>query len=272
MNGDTLQRTNPRPALVLPVWALFSREVRRFLRQRNRVIGSLGTPLVFWVLLGSGFGKMLRPPGLAEEVDYIAYFFPGTVMLVVLFTAIFASISVIQDRTEGFLQCVLAAPVPRLAIVLGKVSGGTALGFAQGLLMLSLAPLAGLSLGVGDILAAAVAILLTALALSALGFLAAWRMDSVQGFHAVMMLVLMPMWLISGALFPAAGASPWLRAVMAVNPLAYGLTALRAALHPGQQQALLGLTDPVTATAVVGIFALVALASSAWIVSRPETG
>ena len=272
MTGAAPARRNARAALLLPVWGLFSREVRRFLRQRNRVVGSLGTPLVFWVLLGSGFGSMLRPPGLAEGLDYLTYFFPGTVMLVVLFTAIFASISVIQDRTEGFLQCVLAAPVPRLAIVLGKVSGGAALGFAQGLLMLSLAPLAGLSLGVGDFLAAALAILLTALALSALGFLAAWRMDSVQGFHAVMTLLLIPMWLMSGALFPAAGASPWVRAVMAVNPLAYGLTALRGALHPAPEQALPGLTDPLTATAVVGVFALVALALSAWIVSRPERG
>jgi ABC-2 type transport system permease protein len=256
----------------LPLWALFAREVLRFVRQPGRVLGSVGTPLLFWLMLGSGFGRTFRPPGMAEGMDYLTYFFPGTVLLVVLFTAIFASISVIQDRTEGFLQGVLVAPVPRLAIVLGKVLGGATLGFGQSLILLVLAPLAGLSLTLPGFLAACGVLALVSLALSAVGFLFAWRMDSVQGFHAVMNLLLMPMWLLSGAFFSAAGASPWIRVVMAVNPLSYGLTALRGALHPAAERAALGAGDPWTAVLVIAAFALAMLLAAAWVAARPERG
>ena len=259
-------------SLWLPAWSLFAREVLRFVRQRNRIIGSLGTPLLFWVLLGSGIGETMRPPGLANGMDYLTYFFPGTVMLVVLFTAIFSSLSVIQDRNEGFLQGVLVAPVPRLAIVLGKVLGGAVLGTAQGVLMLALAPLVGISLGLGAVAWAVAAIFLSALSLSALGFLLAWRMDSVQGFHAVMNLLLMPMWLMSGALFPAAGASSWLRWAMLANPLTYGVDALRGALHGPEELAALGAGPPGMALAVIAGFGAAMLAASVWIASRPERG
>jgi ABC-2 type transport system permease protein len=245
-----------RSRFLLPVWSLFAREIVRFLRQRGRVLGAVGTPLLFWVVLGSGFGSSLRPAGLSDGVSYLTYFFPGTLMLVVLFTAIFSSISVIQDRTEGFLQGVLVAPVPRLAIVLGKVLGGGVLGFGQGVLLLLLAPLAGVGMGVPEFGAACGILLLTSIGLSALGFLFAWRMDSVQGFHAVMNLLMFPMWLMSGAFFPAAGASVWVQWIMRVNPLAYGLAALRAALQgPAHGQALGDPTWAVSLT-VLSAFAV----------------
>ena len=272
LQGDRPAQAPRGTSLLLPAWGLFARELLRFVRQPGRVLGSLGTPLLFWLLLGSGFGKTFQPPGLAQGMDYLTYFFQGTVLLVVLFTAIFASISVIQDRTEGFLQGVLVAPVPRLAIVLGKVLGGATLGFVQGLIMLLLAPLAGLALTLPGFLGACAALFLTALSLSALGFLFAWRMESVQSFHAVMNLLLMPMWLLSGALFSAAGASWWIRAVMAVNPLSYGLTALRGALHPAAERAALGVGDPWLAGAVVACFSVAMLLGAAWAASRPERG
>jgi ABC-2 type transport system permease protein len=261
-----------RTAMLLPTWSLFARELLRFVRQPGRVLGSLGTPVLFWLLLGAGFGHTFQPPGLGHSMSYLTYFFPGTVLLVVLFTAIFASISVIQDRTEGFLQGVLVAPVPRLAIVLGKVLGGAVLGFVQGLILLLLAPLAGLGFTLLGFLGACGALFLTALALSALGFLFAWRMDSVQGFHAVMNLLMFPMWLLSGAFFSAAGASFWIRAVMDVNPLTYGLTALRGALLPASERAALGIGDPYVAAAVVAAFALAMLLGAAWVAARPERG
>lgn len=236
-------------AMLLPVWSLWAREVLRFVRQRSRIIGALGTPLLFWVLLGSGFGRSLRPPGMALELNYLSYFFPGTVLLVVLFTAIFASISVIEDRNAGFLQGVLVAPVPRLSIVLGKVLGGATLGFLQGVLLLVLAPLTGVAAGWGGFVAACGIIFLTALALSTLGFLLAWRTDSVQGFHAVMNLLLFPMWLLSGAFFPAGGAALWVQVVMWVNPLSYGLGALRRVLYPPAVADQLG--DPALLTSLV---------------------
>jgi ABC-2 type transport system permease protein len=237
-----------RSNVLLPVWSLFLREIVRFLRQRGRILGALGTPLLFWVVLGSGFGSSLRPAGLAGDVSYLTFFFPGTLLLVVLFTAIFSSISVIQDRTEGFLQGVLAAPVPRISIVLGKVLGGGVLGFGQGVLLLLLGPLAGVDLSVATFLGACGVLLLTAIGLSALGFLFAWRMDSVQSFHAVMNLLMFPMWLMSGAFFPAAGASVWVQWIMRLNPLAYGLAALRAILQGTAQSEAMG--DPAWAVSV----------------------
>jgi ABC-2 type transport system permease protein len=272
LTGGAAARQRSGNSILLPVWGLFAREVLRFVRQPGRVLGSLGTPLLFWLLLGSGFGKTFQPPGMAGGMNYGTYFFPGTVLLVVLFTAIFASISVIQDRTEGFLQGVLVAPVPRLAIVLGKVLGGTTLGFVQGLIMLLLAPLAGLSFTLPGFLGACGALFLTALSLSALGFLFAWRMNSVQSFHAVMNLLLMPMWLLSGAFFSAAGATWWIRAIMAANPLSYGLTALRGALHPAAERAALGVGDPWLAAGVVAAFSVAMLLGAAWAASRPERG
>jgi ABC-2 type transport system permease protein len=212
----------------------FQREVVRFLRQRNRVIGAVCTPLMFWFLIGSGLGKSFRAPGdqAAEGLTYLQYFFPGTLLLTVLFTAIFSAISVIEDRREGFLQAVLVSPAPRGALVLGKLLGGTALALLQGLLMLAMAPLLHIHPTAAGFLAAVAALSLTAFGLTGLGFLAAWRLDSVQGFHAVMNLVLMPLWFLSGALFPAAGAPRWLQVLMGLNPLSHALDVLHRAFYP----------------------------------------
>jgi ABC-2 type transport system permease protein len=252
-------------ALLLPAWSLFRREIVRFLRQRGRVLGALGTPVLFWLVLGSGFGASLAGPAAAGGAGYLTYFFPGMLLLVVLFTAIFSSISIIQDRNEGFLQGVLAAPVSRLAIVLGKVLGGAALGLGQGALLLALAPFAGIALSAEQAVAAGGVLALTAVALSAVGFLFAWGTDSVQGFHAVMNLLLFPMWMLSGAFFPESGAAPWLRWVMRANPLTYGLTALRGVMGsglPGQDVAL--------SLAVLTAFSAGAMALAVWIAARPQ--
>jgi ABC-2 type transport system permease protein len=171
--------------------------------------------------------------GLPGGGDYLRFFFPGTIVMILLFTAIFSTISVIEDRREGFLQSVLVAPVPRMAIVLGKVLGGTALAFGQGLVFLLLSPLLGITPTIGGWVLAIAIMLIVSFALTALGFCIAWRMSSTQGFHAIMNLFLMPMWFLSGALFPAGGAWGVLRWVMALNPLTYGLAGLRRAMYWG---------------------------------------
>ena len=126
----------------------------------------------------------------------------------------------------------LAAPIRRSAIVLGKVAGGATLAAIQGLLFLVFAPLAGVHVGPLDILYSMLIIVLTSFAITALGFVIAWPMDSTQAFHAVINLILLPLWLLSGALFPASGASGWLRWLMLINPLTYGVDALRNGLFP----------------------------------------
>lgn len=214
--------------------SLAQRELVRFIRQPNRVIGALATPIVFWLLIGGGMGGSFQAGNLPGGDHYLTYFFPGTLAMILLFTAVFSTISIIEDRREGFLQSVLIAPVPRLAIVLGKVLGGTLLAAGQGAVFLALAPTVGISLSPASALLTLGVMVLVSFALTALGFCIAWRMSSTQGFHAIMNLFLMPMWLLSGALFPLERAWGAVRWLMLANPLTYGLAALRRALYwPG---------------------------------------
>jgi ABC-2 type transport system permease protein len=224
----------------VPAWpvvgTLCRRELVRFFRQKNRVFGALGQPIIFWLLFSAG----LR----TNDLDY-AHFFPGTLVMILLFTAIFATISIIEDRREGFLQGVLVAPIPRWTMVLGKVLGGAAIAMLQGLLFLALGWLT-TKLGWGDIIATSLPKLLAAIllmfiisvALTALGFLLAWRMDSTQGFHAVMSVFLLPMWLLSGAFFPS-NVGGWLGWIVWINPLTYGVAGLRHLLQTGVAPATL---------------------------------
>jgi ABC-2 type transport system permease protein len=257
------------PGLLLPSWSLWRREMVRFFRQPNRVAGAVGQPLVFWLLIGSGLGASFRPAG-GEST--LAFFFPGAIVLTILFTSIFASMSTIEDRKEGFLQAVLTAPIPRAALVLGKVGGGATIALVQALLMLAIAPSVGIPLDLGRILAAAGVLALVSFGLTALGFAVAWRMDSTQGFHAFMGLFLFPMWLLSGSFFPAAGAHPLVRAVMVANPLTYGVAAFRRALQPelaAQDAALPGMAVALAASALFGAAGFIA---SAALTRRREAG
>jgi ABC-2 type transport system permease protein len=240
--------------------ALARREIVRFFRQKSRVVGAVAPPILMWLLVGSGFKGSFRG-------DSFGYFFPGTVVLVVLFAAIFATISVIEDRREGFLQGVLVAPVAPASIAFGKILGGSVLGLLQGLPLLVLLPLAGLSPDPLGLLGAVLVLVLLAFALTSLGFAIAWSLESTQGFHAIMNLFLIPMWLLSGSFFPVEGAPAWLRVAMAVNPLTYGVAALRRALG-GASESLpaLGVSFAVTAAFAVLMFG----AATAVVARRPS--
>ena len=241
-------------SLPLASFTLWWREQVRFFRQGSRVFGAFIQPLMFWALFGSGLRASFRPPA-GGGLGYFEYFFPGTVIMILLFTAIFSTISVIEDRKEGFLQGVLVAPVARSAVVLGKVLGGTTLAVLQGTLLLALAPLAGIALAPLVFLEAVALQLVVAFALTALSFCIAWRMDSTQGFHAIMTVFLMPLWLLSGAFFPAQGVPGWLGLLMRINPLTYGVAALRRILHPGGAAGDAGLPSMGFSLAVTVVFA-----------------
>jgi ABC-2 type transport system permease protein len=228
-------RPSPRAGVVLPAFTLWWREIVRFYRQTTRVIGVLASPLVFWLVIGSGFGTSFRSGGGAGQQHYLDYFYPGALIMIVLFTSIFTMMSVIEDRKEGFLLSVLVAPVPRSAIVLGKVLGGTTLSAVQGMIFLIFAPFAGVHLNLLQVLLVGVVVFLVSFALTALGFAIAWPMDSSQAFHGIVNLFLIPLWLVSGALFPISGASGWIRIIMRLNPLTYGVEALRGLLYPGSE-------------------------------------
>jgi len=252
----------------LPAFTLWWREVVRFYRQPARVVGVILSPLLFWVVIGAGFGNSLHAAATGTG-SFLVYFFPGALIMIVLFTSIFTMMSVIEDRNEGFLLSVMVAPVHRSGIVLGKILGGTTLSAIQGLVFLVFAPMVGIHIGLTEFLIVALVTFLVAFALTALGFAIAWRMESAQGFHAIINLFLIPLWMLSGALFPVNGATGWLRLLMQINPLTYGMNALLLTLFPTSARSTsLGLWPSI---AVQALFAGVVFLAGFIIVNRRST-
>lgn len=271
-----------KPAQIHAVMALTKRELIRFLRQRTRVIGAVGQPIIFWILFGAGLRSSFKAPswadGLPHAVSYQEYFLPGVAALIVLFTAIFSTISIIEDRREGFLQGIMVAPVSRLAIVLSKLAAGTILAILQAGLFLLIGPLiSAIGLGapievtwsISRMLMASGFLVLIAAELTALGFIIAWPMNSTQGFHAVMSIFLMPMWLVSGAFFPG-GDSGWLYWLIRINPLTYGVAGLRRLLYDQTLPITAELPSMLSCVAVTVIATVILTMLSAWMVSRPS--
>ena len=222
-----------RPWLV--VSTLSWREFVRFFRQPNRVVGAIGTPLLFWLLFGAGLHQSFQVA--ADGPSFQEYFFPGTLVLILMFTAIFSSVSIIEDRREGFLQSVLVAPIPPWSIVLGKILGATLIAWVQVALCLVLVLTLDVQVSWGNVVGMLGVLLLGALMMTSMGFVMAWNMESIQGFHAVMNLVLMPMWLLSGAFFPVpmladdvVASQQVLHWVMRFNPLTYVVAPLHELL------------------------------------------
>lgn len=256
-----------RVGIVLPSISLWWREIVRFYRQRSRVVGVIASPLVIWAVIGSGVGRSFGT-GNDGAQHYLNYFFPGALTMIVLFTAIFTMMTVIEDRKEGFLLSVLVAPVSRSVIVLGKVVGGATLATLQGLIFLIFAPFLGIHFTLASFALTVVVIFLVAFSLTALGFIIAWPMDSTGGFHAVINLFLIPLWLLSGSMFPLAGASIWIRALMRINPLTYGTDALRMLLYPAELKGNLPLG---TNLLVLAVFALVMFSFCFLVANRRTT-
>ncbi len=262
-----MQRAGFSAGVTLPAFTLWWREIVRFYRQRARVVGVIASPLLFWLVIGSGFGTSFRSGSAPGQQHYLDYFYPGALIMIVLFTSIFTMMSVIEDRKEGFLLSVMVAPVPRSAIVLGKVLGGTTLSAIQGLIFLAFAPFVGVHLTLVSFLLVVVVVFLVSFALTALGFAIAWPMDSSQAFHAIINLFLIPLWLLSGSLFPLSGASGWLKLLMRINPLTYGVEALRGLLYPESPTIL-----PVgSSIAALGMFSLFMFAIAFVMVNRRTT-
>jgi len=225
-------------SFILPAATLWHRELLRFWRQKSRVLSVVASPLIFWLLIGYGSGDLAR-------------YYSGTLVLTVMFSAIFSTISIIEDRREGFLLSMLVSPAPRTSLVLGKILGSATLGWIQGLMLLVFAPLAGVALGFAEVVPVVAALFLISFTLTGLGFAIAWKMDSTAAFHGIMMLLLVPMWMVSGALFPMATAHGVVRAIMWVNPMTYSVSLLNHTL--GLPNAAPCGIDSLIVTAVFGL-------------------
>jgi ABC-2 type transport system permease protein len=210
------------------IYILWLRQVKKYFRARSRIIGALGQPLLFLLVFGFGFGTIFKQAG---QGDYIQFLGPGIIMMSVLFTAVFSGIDLIWDRQFGFLKETMVAPVSRLEIMLGKTLGGATVASFQGLIVFVLALLVGFQ--VHDVLmlpVAAVFVFLTAILFTSLGIAIASRIEDMQGFQLIMNFLVMPIFFLSGALFPLQGIPFALEVITRIDPLTYGIDGLRGVL------------------------------------------
>lgn len=245
------------------IYTIWLRECKSFLREPSRLVGMIGQPLMYLLIVGQGIASGLTL-NQASDVNYLRFIYPGILAMSVLFTSMFSAVSIIWDREFGFLKEVLVAPVPRWAIAVGKVLGGSTVAMAQALILIALAPVAGVwphSLVAGTVMVLQLLLLcfLISFAMTSLGVAVAARMRSMQGFQMVMNFLVMPLYFLSGSMFPLQTAPTWMQAIMYVNPLSYGVDALRNVVFTVSGSAPEGLIrwDLVTDVSILAVLAAV---------------
>ena len=210
-----------------PIYILWLRQIKRYFRSKSRIVGSLGQPILFLVALGFGLNSVFSASG---KGDYIQFLAPGIIAMSILFTAVFSGIEIIWDRQFGFLKETLVAPVSRFSIMFGRTLGGATTSSLQGILVLVISLLIGFRPHLVMIIPALVFMVLIALVFTALGTAIAAKLEDMQGFQLIMNFVIMPVFFLSGSLFPLESAPVALRIVAYFNPLTYGIDGLRAVL------------------------------------------
>jgi ABC-2 type transport system permease protein len=216
-------------------YAIWLREVKLFARERGRIVGMIGQPLMYLLIVGQGIASGLtlnRSDGAG--VGYMLFLYPGILGMSVLFTSIFSAISIIWDREFGFLKEVLVAPAPRWAVAAGKVLGGASVATMQSAILLLLAPLAGVWPTPWMVVRLLLLCFLISCAMTSLGVAIAARMRSMQGFQMIMNFLVMPLYFLSGAMFPVSSAPAWMKGLMTIDPLTYGVDALRNVTLPAE--------------------------------------
>lgn len=210
------------------IYILWLRQLKRYIRSRSRIIGSLGQPLLFLFALGYGFGSVFQKAGQGNYIHFLA---PGVIGMSIIFTAIFSGIEIIWDRQFGFLKEILVAPVPRFNVMIGRTLGGATVATLQGLIVMLISMLFGFHPEHWLALIPAVGIMfLMALLFTSLGTMVASLLTDMQGFQLIMNFLVMPLFFLSGALFPLQGLPPALAIIARLDPLSYGIDALRALL------------------------------------------
>lgn len=252
---------------VSTISVLWQRDMLRFFREPTRIVGALLQPAIFWLVVGGGLTASLSFDSPDGTLDYMGFFFPGVVLMVLLFASIFSAVGVIEDRHRGFLQGVLAGPGSRASVVAGKMLGASSLALLQALVLTLLAPLAGFQFSAIHWPLLFACLSLSALALTAAGIATAWLIDNVQGYHALAMTFMFPLWIVSGAMFPPPPGLP--SALMLANPLSYASTLVRHAFHGGQAPAasVLDVGVPVSFAVLLAFFAF-AFAAATWVAKR----
>ena len=210
------------------IYILWLRQLKRYVRSRSRIIGSLGQPLLFLFALGFGFGPIFQKAGQGNYIQFLA---PGIIAMSILFTSIFSGIEIIWDRQFGFLKETLVAPVPRWQIMLGRTFGGATVASIQGLIVLCISLVAGFKpQNLPMLILAFFIIFLIAVLFTALGTAIASLLTDMQGFQLIMNFLIMPLFFLSAALFPLNGIPKFLKVIISLDPLTYGVDGLRGTL------------------------------------------
>ncbi len=242
------------------IYILWLRQLKRYLRSRSRIVGSLGQPVLFLVALGFGFGPIFQKAGGGNYIEFLG---PGVIAQGILFTAIFSGIELIWDRQFGFLKETLVAPVSRLEIMIGRTLGGATIATMQGIIVLLLTFLIGFRPNSWWAIPNALLLMfLIALLFTALGTAIASILEDFQGFQLIMNFLVMPLFFLSGALFPIQSAPPFLQAIAKVNPLSFGIDGLRDTLTGSSH---FGLPTDV---AVLGILTVILFVVGAYLFSK----
>ena len=223
-------RADTRMASLRAIYIIWYRDILRYWRDRWRLVASLAQPLLFLIVFGSGLSSSLKGSasfGASGGLSYIQFMYPGIIGMAILFTAIFGAMSIVWDREFGFLKEVLVAPIDRSSVAIGKALGGTTQAMIQGLILLILAPFVGVKLSLLTVLTMIPLAAVLAFGLSSFGVALASTMKSMQGFQVVMNFLMMPMFFLSGALFPLSGLPGWMTVLTRIDPASYGIDPLR---------------------------------------------
>lgn len=209
------------------IHTIWLREFKTFYRDRSRIVGLIAQPLLFLLVVGNGITSSMSLNNAPVGIDYLKFMYPGIIGMSLLFTSIFSAVSIIWDREFGFLKEVLVAPVPRWGVAVGKILGGSTMAVLQSTILIALAPFVGITLSVTVVLRVLLLAFLMSFAITGLGVLIAARMGSMQGFQGMMGLLVMPLFFLSGSMFPINPAPSWMTTLMVINPLTYGVDAIR---------------------------------------------
>ena len=214
---------------IAAISALTRRDVLRFARDRSQLMGAIGRPAIWMLLFGNGLHGALAP-GAANGVGYRQFIYGGAIAMTILFGGMFQGVTIVWDREFGMLRAVLVAPVSRTAIALGKTVGGATVTWLQGVVAAAFAPLVDVRFSVLDGLRLSVAMAAIAFAVTALGVTVGSRMRTFEGFGVISNFVVLPLYFLSGGVFPPESMPPWMRAVVVCNPVTYGVDLMRAAI------------------------------------------
>ncbi len=259
------------------IWVVAYRELLRFVQERARLFSSFAQPLLFLVIFGAGFNRLIGT--MTPGVDFIQFMYPGIIAMSVLMSSVMSGVSIVWDREFGFLREILVAPLGRSGIVLGKAVGAAVVAVIQGIVMLVLAPFLNVPISPIMVLELIPVLIIISMSLSGLGVLIASRMRSQQGFMIIIQIIIMPLVFLSGVFFPVNNVPVWLEVISKVNPLTYGVDAIRQLFlsgATGQGGYPLGVTvwghtmTVLDDILIVAVFGIILLSLAAWFFSKQE--